>query len=83
MGHGVKEDESPFDDDFGTGATSAPPVYSYIVQRAATFFQTVMNPSVANIVKNKHTQFVDCENYRNRCDTNNQDNSCGLPDLCN
>ena len=81
MGHGIEDADGPaFNDDFGTGYKTQAEVYRYIVQRASVFFQSVMQGyAYRNIVKNKHTRFVECKNNRYSWDTNNNDAGCIVP----
>jgi acetyl esterase/lipase len=66
MGHGLDEATSDFGLANGNaGAVTDKEVQKYIVQRAATFFQYVMNTSFPS--KLSHTRFVNCENDRFGC----------------
>ena len=70
MGHGLTEGNP----DFGLpGTPTNNQLQLYIVQRAATFFQAVVNNQAGNLIT---TKFVNCENYRNTCNTANNNNSC-------
>jgi alpha/beta hydrolase fold len=76
MGHGLDESTSDFGLDGGNAlAVTNTDVEKYIVQRAATFFQYIMNSNFP--YKLKHTRFVDCENDRYGCnpDETNCDNN--------
>jgi hypothetical protein len=66
MQHGLSESTS----DFGLGDPSVITVHQvevYIVQRAATFFQYIINPNFPYTLT--HTIFVDCENHRFGCNS--------------
>lgn len=64
MKHGTQDG-----DDFGTLLATEEEVWLYIVQRAAVFFQAVLNnKSPADLGNNF---FLDCENKRVRCDKPN------------
>lgn len=67
---------NPFVSNFGTSANDITSANLYIVQRACTFFQAVMNNPTFAAAHIKTTKFVECENYRNTCDTTNYNNSC-------
>ncbi len=73
MGHGTDDHTITY---FGTGLSSTSGVATYITQRAAVFFQAVMNGIGNNL--NKRT-FIDCENKRIKCNTANNFN-CSTPD---
>jgi len=63
MKHGI---QAPARDNFGITATSNFDVLQYIVQRASTFFQAVLSGSAGSLNRDL---FVDCENFRIKCDT--------------
>lgn len=67
MGHGLDNDQAPgFESDFGTPYTTEDEVTVYIAQRAAIFFQAVMNNlSAAQI--GPPSRFTECINYRIKC----------------
>ncbi len=64
MEHGLDTDGIEFDSDFGTNLGNSVLVYTYMVQRSATFFQAVMNGYGNELGDSK---FVDCENERVQC----------------
>jgi hypothetical protein len=67
MQHGLNESTSDFGLANGNAAAvTNKQVQKYIVQRAATFFQYVMNPNFPYTLS--HTRFVDCVNTRYGCD---------------
>ena len=71
MGHGLDKEcgTCVFDSDFGTGSTTQNLVWTYMVQRAAVFFQAVMGgKSKADLGNNL---FVECVNTRERCNQSN------------
>lgn len=68
MAHGLDNTSG-----FGTGKTDPPSVQLYIVQRAVTFFQAVVNGKAASL---KTTRFLDCENYRTGSNVNDNNNNC-------
>lgn len=75
MKHGLEEGLS----DFGIGDTvNNKKVQTYIVQRAATFFQYIMNPLF--LIRLTSTRFVDCENYRYGC--RGDKNACSNSAFC-
>ena len=75
MKHGLEEGLS----DFGIGDTvNNKKVQTYIVQRAATFFQYIMNQGSKD--KLASTRFVDCENYRYGC--RGDKNACSNTATC-
>ncbi len=76
MGHGLNDNGPNFQSDFGTGLTNSTDVNLYIVKRAATFFQNVMNGKTYNFFPT--TKFVECANDRHSC-LNNSTTSC-VPD---
>jgi len=68
MRHGLDKDCNTcnFHSDFGTGLTTIETVGLYMVQRAATFFQAVMNnKKIADI--GPPSRFTECENTRAKC----------------
>ncbi len=68
MHHGLDKDcdTCNFQSDFGTGLTTIDAVGTYMVQRAATFFQAVMNnKKIADI--GPPSKFTECENTRVKC----------------
>ncbi len=68
MKHGLDEATSDFGLANGdASAVSVKDVQVYIVQRAATFFQYVMNPNFPYTLT--HTRFVDCLNSRYGCNS--------------
>ena len=72
MKHGI---QNPSTDNFGlTTATTDDAVNLYIVQRAATFFQAIMGGKT--LTDFTTTKFVECLNYRNTCDTADNNDSC-------
>jgi len=80
MPHGLNEATS----DFGLANGDASKVSVndaeiYIVQRAATFFQYVMNPNFPYTLK--HTKFVDCLNSRYGCNSDAA-NTCSNSAKC-
>ena len=80
MQHGLDDIEGlTFDSDFGTGFTSKAMVYNYIVQRAAIFFQAVVNNTASGLGT---TKFIECQNNRIRCNMKNNNNGCKSSDTC-
>lgn len=63
---------------FGTANNTAEKTYGYIAGRAATFFQTIIGSSTANI---NRFRFVDCENNRVTC-TGSTTTGCSDTDEC-
>jgi len=84
MGHGLEGgcDTCTFLSDFGTGSTNGKPIWLYIAQRTATFFQAVMNNATPGDFTNSSTKFVDCENKRVKCNYANNNNGCRNTDTC-
>ncbi len=77
MKHGLDEATSDFGLANGdASAVSIKDVQVYIVQRAATFFQYVMNPNFPYTLT--HTRFVDCLNSRYGC---NSDSATACSDM--
>lgn len=74
MHHGLDDNTG-----FGTGTTDIPEVQKYIVQRAVTFFQAVVNIRASQL---NTTRFVDCENFRFGCAARNNNNACSNKDSC-
>ena len=52
-------------DDFGTSATTKEEIWIYMVERTAVFFQAVMAGKTKATLGN--SLFVECENFRERC----------------
>ncbi|HRI22219.1 MAG TPA: hypothetical protein PLA68_14755, partial [Panacibacter sp.] len=63
-GHGIDDG-----DDYGTGDSTKEQVWEYIIERAAVFFQAVMNSKPKANLGN--SLFVECENMRKRCSQSN------------
>ncbi|CAN5705548.1 hypothetical protein BH10BAC2_BH10BAC2_42900 [soil metagenome] len=75
MEHGLSQGLS----DFGLGdSVTNKDVQTYIVQRAATFFQNIMNTRPATLA---HTRFVDCLNNRFGCNGDTAD-ICSNTAIC-
>lgn len=70
-----------FQSNFGTNNYSVSSVNYYIVQRAATFFQAVMNGVKPDPQKKHTTKFVECENYRYGCSLADNNNNCPKDNL--
>ena len=84
MEHGLDEDPctSPpvcYKTNFGTTLNNKYDVRRYIVQRAATYFQAVINEIAASLNDSK---FVDCENYRSGCSATDNNAGCSNNDSC-
>lgn len=76
MGHGLDESTSDFGLKHGdASAVTNDQVEQYIVERAATFFQYVMNNNFPYTLKN--SKFVDCENKRYGCNADAKRNCTG------
>jgi len=60
MGHGVDDG-----DDFGTSLATQQLVWTYMVERTAVFFQSVMIHKTKTSLGN--SLFIECENTRDRC----------------
>lgn len=83
MAHGLDKNGPDYASDFGTGAIDSTGTQIYIVKRAATFFQAILNGK-ANTLRDDstiHKFFYDCANYRKKCQLINNDNNCGT-NLC-
>ncbi len=84
MGHGLDKDCTGvgcYTSEFGTGLGTLNDVVIYIVQRAATFFQAVINNKTGNLTRKI---FVECENKRKKCSgTNTNDNNDCTGDINN
>ncbi len=76
MEHGLDNDGTGFNSNFGAGLTNSTLVNTYMVQRSATFFQAVMNGYGNELGDSK---FVDCENERVTC-TRPYHTECGTND---
>jgi len=63
-----------FKSEFGTCLQTTDDVGRYMVQRAATFFQAVMNNKTKSDFGK--TVFVECENKRNGCNTTTDNFDC-------
>ncbi len=84
MEHGIKGNETPFNDDFGTGLNTESLVYDYIAIRTAIFFQAILygqtNTTWFNTLKGSRKVFVNCVNYRWGCgNQSNHDCSTSEP----
>ncbi len=78
MGHGLDANS-----DFGITISSPNDVQLYIVQRAATFFQAIMNGAHA-YGDTGRSYFRDCENFRVGCSTADSNDGCTtIVDFCN
>lgn len=74
MGHGLDTAiGANFKSDFGTGYDNGDAVTIYIVQKAATFLQAVMNNKSAHDI-GPPSKFVDCANFRKKCDSPDNNN---------
>ena len=85
MGHGLDDDKDPdkFKSNFGTCNNTVDGMGLYITQRAATFFQAVMN-NLSFGAPHK-TVFIECENKRVACNTADNyycDNTCVTSTQC-
>ena len=77
MGHGLdnaNNGTSAYTSNFGTSSITVNATCLYIAQRAATFFQGVMNNFNSSTLPT--TRFKDCENYRSTCNTADNNNNC-------
>ena len=74
MGHGLDPTS-----DFGIDTTTYD-VQLYLVHRAATFFQAIMN-GVSAFGTTGRSYFRDCENFRVKCNAA-ESNECSGPDIC-
>ena len=82
MDHGLDTtDGANFHSDFGTGLDSAKNVTDYMVKRAATFFQAIMNGKTAQQI-GPPSKFTECENMRKKCATPDNPNDCNNNDEC-
>lgn len=68
MFHGMHPDTS---NDFGIGPHTLNQRRTYIVQRAATFFQAVLAGKTPSDLG--RSLFIDCENFRKKCDGESHD----------
>lgn len=75
MMHGMHADVS---NDFGIGVATLNQRRTYIVQRAATFFQAVLAGKTPSQLG--RSLFIDCENFRAKCDSASNDNCIGTVD---
>jgi acetyl esterase/lipase len=78
MKHGIRDETQTY---FGTGLSVNEDVGNYIVQRAATFFQAIMNNKTAGDI-GPPSKFTDCENTRKKCDPPDNPNECSNNDAC-
>lgn len=81
MGHGLNQDGSGFQSDFGTGLTTQAEVNKYMVQRICCYFQAEMNGLLGSF--EGIDKFVECENYRVMCDTLENHDICTENKICN
>ena len=82
MGHGLDEkDGATFQSDFGTGLDNAQAVTIYMVSRAATFFQAIMNGKTAGAI-GPPSKFTECENTRVKCLLPDKPNNCSNYHIC-
>ena len=82
MDHGLDTtDGVNFHSDFGTCLDSAETVTDYMVKRAATFFQAIMNGKTAQQT-GPPSKFTKCENRRKKCATPDNPNDCNNNDEC-
>lgn len=58
---------------FGTGIKDVNELREYYVQRVATFFQAVINKRTDKL---KTKVFLDCENFRQGCRTEDNNDNC-------
>ena len=80
MQHGLDQDGPGFSSNFGIALpTNSTAVYQYIVQRACSFFQVVLNSNAGSLVT---THFTECENYRHGCDAADDNAGCCNTDDC-
>lgn len=82
MKHGLDPSGPDFHSDFGTGLMTSGSTTKYMVQRAATFFQAIMNGIAGSLIK---SVFIETENNRKGCSTSDNftvgdDDSCNLDD---
>ncbi|MEP6684219.1 MAG: hypothetical protein ABJA35_13205 [Parafilimonas sp.] len=84
MMHGLDTNGPDYASDFGTGATNSTDTQIYIVKRAATFFQAILNGKANTLRDNStiHKFFYDCANSRNKCQLINNDNNCNNTNPC-
>ncbi len=64
---------------FGLNTTDKPTVQKYIVQRATTFFQAVVNNKASSI---KASSFFNCQNYRSACIFKDNNDNCSSELSC-
>ncbi len=83
MRHGLDNDctSCTFNSEFGTGATTQQQVMIYMVQRAATFFQAILNGATTQDI-GQPTKFTECENKRVKCNVQTNPDGCQNNDAC-
>jgi hypothetical protein len=86
MHHGLDNDcdTCTFQSDFGTGDTTQADVTRYIVGRASVFFQNIIGgyAQLRQDTTTTHKVFVECPNYRIKCNLSNNDPGCHANDNC-
>ncbi len=75
MGHGIEHGNPGF----GIASPTEINLEDYFAARAITFFQAVNNGITGSL---HTTKFVSCENYRNKCDTLDNNNGCTNSQTC-
>ncbi len=82
MKHGLDKDGPNLDSDFGLGPTATSVIVKlYMVQRAATFFQAIMNGGTPQNI-GQPTKFTECVNNRIRCNVQANTEGCQNNDAC-
>ena len=68
----------PYLSEFGTGRINPDQVQLYMVERTSVMFQSI----ITNSPINGTSLFIDCENFRNSCNTGDNDNNCNSTIQC-
>jgi hypothetical protein len=82
--NGLDTDGPNYQSDYGTGYHTASATTTYIVSRAAIFFQNI----IGNYAQERqdqlstHKVFVECLNSRTKCNLSNNDAGCDKNDNC-
>ncbi|MBS1747079.1 MAG: alpha/beta hydrolase [Bacteroidetes bacterium] len=82
--HGLDADGPNYQSDYGTGYHTASATTTYIVSRAAIFFQNIIgnNAQARQDQLSTHKVFVECLNSRTKCNLSNNDAGCDKNDNC-
>ncbi|MEP6514241.1 MAG: hypothetical protein ABJA79_10245, partial [Parafilimonas sp.] len=72
MKHGLDDNGPNYASNFGTSTTNTTQTSLYMVQRTCCFFQNIITGTTITGT----SYFVECENYRHSCNTNDDDNGC-------